>query len=256
MDGERSSIGVPWYELDPNQSFRTGVVAATLYSNTGLESRDIRYILGGSLIQPDYGHYDLKDLWASSDLGQTWIPVIYRHLWNAGSQEISLAIDDSGVIVVNVDRETLQYGSELYVSLNGGRGLWGSCRYKAPYGSRHGGLLFFDRQGYLYVVGGYRGGQNLQDIWKSQISFKDLEAVGEKCQTWSLSPEIGLSYCSLEAMTNLKLQPVLGTPLVQGYQAFVTAYWQIGVILLSLATLGYVMNPWCQKISYRLVREN
>lgn len=189
MSGENPISGIPWYRIPPDQFFRVGILSSTHYNNSHLGGRDIHYALGGSLIQPDYGEYDLKDLWASSDSGQSWAPIMYNPVWDVETRYTSLAITRLGVMVVSVNRGQIGLGSTLFVSLEGGRS-WGVCTFNASYGPRNGGVMFFDAEGYLYMMGGYTDWE-VQDAWRSEISFNDLEAVAEKCQVWASNQGIG-----------------------------------------------------------------
>ena len=239
LDITITSSRTPWYQIDPDRFLRVGLLSSTHYNNSHLGGRDIRYILAGSLIQPDYGQYNLRDLWASSDSGQSWVPVVYNPIWDVETWQTSLVISRLGVIVVNVNRGQRGLGSDLFASLDGGR-TWGVCTYNASYGRHNGGLLFFDREGYLNIMGGYTGWE-VDDVWRSDMSFHDLEDVTEKCQIALPSEGIGLTSWLKSQDLNLKLQPAFGIISLDDMKESGSWIWLtvvIGIVIL-IGLIGY-----------------
>ena len=243
-----SSIGIPWYQVDSAQIFRTQVITGIHYNNSRLGGRKITYILGGIINQPDYGEYHLKDIWTSSNYGQSWVPIRQSYPWSSKHRPSSLGISNSGLMVVNVDYGELQDDSDLWLSLDGGRS-WECCRHHAPYGGPTGEILAFDSKGYLYIIGGRRPGQDVQETWKSQISFDDLEAVGRKCQAWSSFQGIGLSNWDAEKeSTPRRLRPSLGLPHgysksnLLGFRVCNAGCWQTALILTLVIIVATVLH--------------
>jgi len=252
-NGGFSSIGIPWYQIDSSQIFRNQVITGIHHNNSDLGGRRITYILGGTVNQPDYREHHLRDIWASSNYGQDWIPIKLDYPWSSKHRPSSLGISNSGLMVVNVDYGELADDSDLWLSLDGGRS-WECCRHHAPYGGPTGEILAFDSQGYLYIIGGRRPGQDVQETWKSQISFNDLEAVGRKCQAWSSLQGIGLSRWNIEKeSTPLRLRPSLGLPHrhLLGFRVWNPGYWQIGLVVTSIIVVASALCS--RRIGYRPV---
>lgn len=161
---------------------RYGALTAVHYNNSYLNGDDIYYVLGGTISQPDGRDHQLRDLWASRDGGQSWIPIRNRLPWSESMESPSLAISPLGVIVATVAKSTLPSKDELWVSLDGGQ-TWGLCTEQAGLGIRSHATLGFDVDGYLYVVGGSRAHHRNRDheVMRSSWSFNDFWMIRHHC---------------------------------------------------------------------------
>jgi hypothetical protein len=237
-----SDIGHEWYKIDNIRPFRIGSITATHYNNTNLYGQNIRYVMGGSLVQPDGGEYHLHDLWASRDDGLTWIPILYEYPWNVDVSQISLTISRSGIMVINmVPSAQHSINSEIWASIDGGY-TWGRCMENTSYGPREAGTLAFDHQGYLYFMGGIHFGITKRDVWKTQQPFDDLSIMSDICYLSTINRSIGLDSWPQDLRPiDLKLQPTIGK-IALNNDSWIFHYVNIyicSVVLVILMSFSY-----------------
>ena len=134
-----------------------------------------------------------NEVWASSDLGVTW--TLFPRAPYVGRNHAAMRLSPNGVLVV-VAGKTDEVGTnpltglpnnnlglnDVWVSLTGGVS-WSLCTGMAQFPPRQDLNAVLDNDGYLYVTGGINGltGVDLADMWRSNISFHDIGAVGAAC---------------------------------------------------------------------------
>ena len=140
-------------------------------------------------------------MWTSSDSGKTWQPLNIHAPWpqrDAFNGEIT----KDGVIVISSGLGDKDIGlateapiNDVWVSLNGGYS-WGQCVEDADFEDRYLQFTVLDEAGYLYVVAGRstEGGEVYQynDVWRSSLSFHDIDAVSKACNVPVPSCGVGL----------------------------------------------------------------
>ena len=140
-------------------------------------------------------------MWTSSDSGKTWQVLNIRSAWpqrDAFNGEIT----KDGVIVISSGLGDRDLGlaleaplNDVWVSLNGGYS-WGECVEDADFEDRYLQFTMLDEAGHLYVVAGRStesgGVQQFNDVWRSSISFHDIDAVSKACNVAIPSCGVGL----------------------------------------------------------------
>ena len=139
-----------------------------------------------------------NEVWGSSDMGVTWslfprAPYVGRN--HAAMRQLSNGVlivvagktDEAGVVngVTNANLGL----NDVWVSLTGGTS-WSLCTNMAQFPPRQDLAATVDSAGYLYVSSGIQGQTevDLADMWKSSISFLDLNAISQACGGIAPSP--------------------------------------------------------------------
>lgn len=185
--------GSTWTEQTTNFSFsgREKALAAVHRNNSYLGNKDILYILGG------VNNRLLRDLWASSDGGSSWIAV-NSQVSADFSQESSFVISDNGVLIMandqELDVEPYTDTSNIWMSFDGGVN-WNLCGSEVSYGGRDKPGVAVDLDGFVYIIGGYSYDDNSfkSDVWRSGISLHNLTDLSLACGSEVLEAKFGLT---------------------------------------------------------------
>jgi hypothetical protein len=179
--------GYTWTQRTDSIPFasRYDAMSGVHVNNTHLDGKDILYILGGT----NQTKYYLNDIWISSDGAITWRQIPGSLNFN-GYALSNILITRQGLMIINAFSTPR---SKLYISFDGGIS-WPQCSSGVNYGIRFKPGLEIDRNGYLYIFGGWDADTRnyMNDIWKSSISLFDLEALAISCQTSIPTGGIGL----------------------------------------------------------------
>lgn len=96
--------------------------------------------------------------------------------------------------------------NDVWASLDGGY-TWGQCANHGRYNNREDQVSVFDAQGRLLIMSGaqtYPEWGLAQDVWRSTISFNDIDAVSRACHIPVPACGVGLKclpqgYCSCDS---------------------------------------------------------
>ena len=135
-----------------------------------------------------------NEVWGSSDQGVTW--TLFPRAPYLGRNHASMQVASNGVMVVvggKTDVVTVTGNgtnsntgfNDIWVSVTGGTS-WSLCTGMASFRPRQDLAVTFDSAGYLYVSSGIDGiyvnpAVDIADLWKSPISFLNLQAVSAAC---------------------------------------------------------------------------
>ena len=134
------------------------------------------------------GTADYNDVHASSDGGKTWRMLTAQAAW-MNRDDANAEITSKGLIVLTSGKSERQVNgqtvtevlNDVWVSADGGY-TWGSCLQDASYSDRRYQMTLLDELDYLYVIAGEQSnGRELNDVWRSSISFNDLSSVQAAC---------------------------------------------------------------------------
>jgi hypothetical protein len=152
----------------------------------------------------------VNDVWASSDLGKSWVQTTANAPWQPRDHGVLLATQ-AGVLIVTAGGFGEYQTNDLWISLDGGI-TWGSCSgtnmtnsMTEPWPARKDPAAFLDSQGYLYISGGlnqyystqFSTGvtyQALNDLWKSNIAFNNVSLLASLCHLTVPSCGVGVAW--------------------------------------------------------------
>ena len=142
-----------------------------------------RYLLKGMLVifTGWSGVTDSNDVWASSDDGRNWRQLTDRAPW-ASRDDANAEVTAAGLIIMTSGKTETpsEIHNDVWVSADGGYS-WGRCLQDAAFQDRRYQMTVLDEADYLYVIGGDQSGRNVNDVWRSSLSFNDLNAVSAAC---------------------------------------------------------------------------
>ena len=128
-----------------------------------------------------------NEVWGSSDQGVSW--TLFPRAPYVGRNHASMQMASNGVLVVVAGKTDIVTGSvtntgvnDVWVSVSGGTS-WSLCTGMANFRPRQDLAATIDSAGYLYVSSGIDGllGSDISDLWKSPISFLNLQSVQQAC---------------------------------------------------------------------------
>ena len=135
-----------------------------------------------------------NEVWGSSDQGVTW--TLFPRAPYVGRNHASMQLASNGVMVVVAGKtdvvtplagggtDTNTGFNDIWVSVTGGTS-WSLCTAMANFRPRQDLAATIDSAGYLYVSSGIDGllpgSTTIADLWKSPISFLNLQAVSQAC---------------------------------------------------------------------------
>ena len=178
-----SDRGKNWVQQTATASFPKRAVFQMLSQSSSRLQKDVLTVFAGWSGTADY-----NDVWASSDQGRTWRMLTAQAPWMS-RDDANAEVTSSGLIVLTSGKaeRTVNGNSyseilnDVWVSADGGY-TWGSCLQDASYSDRRYQMTLMDELDYLYVIGGEQAnGRKLNDVWRSSISFNDLNAVQAAC---------------------------------------------------------------------------
>ena len=128
------------------------------------------------------GTTDSNDVWASSDDGRNWRQLTANAQWSA-RDDSNAEVTAAGLIVMTSGKTDVPYQihNDLWVSADGGYS-WGQCIQDAAFTDRRYQMTVMDEGDYLYVIGGDQSDRDVNDVWRSSLSFSDLNAVAAACK--------------------------------------------------------------------------
>ena len=146
-----------------------------------------------------------NEVWASSDLGVSW--TLFPRAPYIGRNHAAMVLAPNGVLVVVAGKTDLvgfnilanatnsNLGvNDVWVSVTGGT-AWSLCTNMASFPPRQDLAATFDSAGYLYVANGINGVNatlDLADVWKSSISFTNIQQLQSACGVQVPACGIGL----------------------------------------------------------------
>ena len=127
------------------------------------------------------GSSDSNDVWASSDDGRSWRQLTAAALWSP-RDDSNAEVTSKGLIIVTSGKtdQPLEIHNDVWVSADGGYS-WGRCLQDAAFTDRRYQMTVLDEADYLYVIGGDQSDRNVNDVWRSSVSFNDPNAVQAAC---------------------------------------------------------------------------
>ena len=127
------------------------------------------------------GTADSNDIWASSDDGRNWRLLTAAAPW-APRDDSNAEVTSKGLIVMTSGKTDVPFEihNDVWVSADGGY-TWGRCLQDAAFTDRRYQMTVLDEADYLYVIGGDQSGRDVNDVWRSSLSFNDLNAVQAAC---------------------------------------------------------------------------
>ena len=226
-----------------------------------LGGADILYLVGGQNEKDNS-----NEVWTSMDNGVRWFPLTLHGPF-AQRDAFNGAITRDGVLIISAGLADTDVGlneqaiNDVWVSLNGGY-TWGQCVEDAEWSDRYLQFTALDETGFFYVMGGRTAESGrltqLNDVWRSAISFVDIDAVARTCGVMPPSCGVGLrcfptgdtvvaadgSFVSCAACPHQLVQPspssALWQPLLLAMFAllFVATLLALAVTLLRLRSAG------------------
>ena len=180
----------------------------------------------GKVLTAIGGHAKVEDfrpneVWASSDSAKTW-----RLLTKApfiGRDHFTTLTTPNNIIVVVAGKNDVVVPAghlgmnDVWASADGGY-TWGQCSSAAEFPLRQDATLAIDGSGYLYIAGGtsntLTGATSilLNDMWKSTISFTNVNSVMSTCFGGAAVPGCSLGLRCWPNATTIVMNTSASTP--------------------------------------------
>ena len=189
--------GRTWTLQTDAAAFGTRGIGVLLHSqhDDRMGGADILYLIGGQNEKDNS-----NEVWVSSDNGRQWLPLTLKAPF-AQRDAFNGEITRDGVLVISAGLADRDVGlneaplNDVWVSLDGGY-MWSECVEDAQWSDRYLQFTALDEEGYLYVMGGRssEGGslQQYNDVWRSSITFHDVDAIARTCNVVPPACGVGL----------------------------------------------------------------
>ena len=174
--------------------------------------QEVLYVMNGYIGGDDRRW---NDIWTSTDNARS-----FQRLNPAGSymgrMDSQLTVASNGVMVISAgDCGDLCNLNDVWASLDGGY-TWGQCCAQCGFEIREDHVQELDRSGRLLLFSGSRQNNaprngNTNDVWLSDVSFTDTQAVGRACGLKQPNGGVGLrcipgGYCPVHPLGNARGQ--------------------------------------------------